>query len=166
MSAVVVDTNVPKTTNGEALQAGPSCVLACVDALTDVREKYIVLLDDQQHILGEYMASGPSFAGRPGVGNAFFKWVFDNQANDAHCEKVAITPTRDNGESFAEFPNDSDLVGFDRDDRKFVAVALASQRDPPVLNATDTDWWDYRQALERNGVRIRFLCPEAMRGGR
>jgi len=162
MTSVVVDTNVPKAANGEAWQAGPDCVLACVDALTEVREKCVVLLDAQRQILGEYMGSGPSFAGRPGVGNAFFKWVFENQANPAHCQTVSITPTRDNGESFAEFPEDSALCGFDRDDRKFVAVALASERDPQVRNATDTGWWQYRASLRRHGVHIKFLCPNLM----
>jgi len=162
MSAVIVDTNVAKAANREADHVGAQCVAASMEALKEVRSECVVLLDKQGLILGEYIDSGLAFAGRPGVGSAFFKWVFDNQANDAHCEKVAITPTRDNGESFAEFPNDPDLVGFDRDDRKFVAVALASGCDPSILNATDTDWWDYRDALHRNGVRVQFLCPQAM----
>ena len=63
---------------------------------------------------------------------------------------------------FEEFPNDPRLSNFDSDDRKFVAVALASQSDPQVLNATDTDWWAHRKALEENGVDVVFLCPELM----
>ena len=46
--------------------------------------------------------------------------------------------------------------------RRRRAVALGSVNAPEVLNATDRDWWDYREALERNGVRIVFLCPERM----
>ena len=63
---------------------------------------------------------------------------------------------------FEEFPDSARLSSFDRSDRKFVAVALASGSSPKVLNAADTDWWDHRQALEENGVDVVFLCPELM----
>ena len=43
-----------------------------------------------------------------------------------------------------------------------VAVARASGADPELLNATDTDWWHYREALKENGVNVVFLCPELM----
>lgn len=65
-------------------------------------------------------------------------------------------------EDFVLFPQDSDLCGFDKSDRKYVAAALASRRTPDVLNAVDRDWWQYRDALKRNGVRCRFLCPQHM----
>ncbi len=64
--------------------------------------------------------------------------------------------------SYVDFPDDPDLAGFDLNDRKFVAVALASKLDPEILNASDTDWWIHRESLERNRVRIRFLCPQLM----
>jgi len=54
------------------------------------------------------------------------------------------------------------LARFDRSDRKFVAVALASQLNPNVLNATDTDWWHYRECLAKHGVRVVFLCSDLM----
>ncbi len=165
MNEVVVDTNVAKTANGEADHVGPDCVAASMEALRGVKSERILLLDDQGLIVREYVGSGLSYAGGPGFGSAFFKWVFDNQANTTHCRKVSITPTPDNGDNFAEFPSDPELAGFDRDDRKFVAVALASGENPPILNATDTDWWDFREALQRNGVTVTFLCPEAMQRG-
>ena len=86
------------------------------------------------------------------------KWVFDNQANPAHCETVAITRTADDFENFAEFPDDPELALFDFSDRKFVAVALCSEHSPSVLNAVDSDWAHASEALERNGVKIEFLC--------
>lgn len=61
-----------------------------------------------------------------------------------------------------DFPDDEMLAGFDRDDRKFVAVAIASGESPPILNASDTDWHDHRQALSRHGVAVEFVCPELM----
>ena len=104
--------------------------------------------------------SNLSLSGQPGAGDAFMKWVFQNQANESHCELVPITLINCIEQDFEEFPDDPDLADFDRSDRKFVAVALTSQHSPPVLNATDSDWWKWRQALERNGIEIEFLCDD------
>ena len=155
---VVIDTNVLVVANRQHEGASPDCEEACMNALDQAR-KGLVLLDEDGKILDEY-ANRCSHAGQPGVGDAFFKWLWDNQANPKHCQKVRITP--DPNREFAEFPDDPDLSGFDRKDRKFVAVALASGLDPEVLNATDKGWYYYSAALKRNGVRVRFLCPDAM----
>lgn len=100
-----------------------------------------------------------SLSGQPGPGDAFLKWVWNVQATD-RVLKAKVTPTADDTSELQEFPLDPRLDGFDKDDRKYVAVALSSQRNPPVLNAVDSDWWDYRKPLEDNGVAIIFLCPE------
>jgi hypothetical protein len=49
-------------------------------------------------------------------------------------------------------------------DHKFVAVALAGPQPAAILNAVDGDWWEHHEALERNGVRVEFLCPGEMVG--
>ncbi len=100
--------------------------------------------------------------GQPGVGDQFMKWVWENQAVTERCEKVPLTPIPGNPGEFAGFPTDPELIAFHRDDRKYVAVALGSQNHPTILNAVDTDWWEHREVLERNGVRLRFLCPQHM----
>jgi len=158
-SGVVMDTNVAIVANGRTQQAGISCVEACVATLIGLRDRHRMLLDDRGLILDEYRRNlSPS--GQPGPGDAFFKWLWDNQGNPEHCRQVAVIPTGDG--SFEEFPTDPDLEGFDRSDRKFVAVAIASQERPPILNASDTDWWGARAALSRHGIEVRFLCPELM----
>ena len=157
---VVIDTNVAVVANGEADQAGPRCRLNCIAKLSEIRDECRVLLDNSNLIFEEYR-NILSFSGQPGLGDAFFKWLFDNQANPEHCRRVIVNhhPSR----VFEEFPDDPSLSRFDQDDRKFVAVALASGTDPKVLNASDTDWWDYRQHLRRHGVEVDFLCPELMK---
>ena len=90
------------------------------------------------------------------------KWVWENLGVEEHCERVHLTPHSDDPDDFTEFPCDPALNTFDRNDRKYVAVALASPRHPEVLNAVDTDWWNHREALLRHGVRLRFLCPQHM----
>jgi hypothetical protein len=156
-----MDTNVAVVANGRAPQAGNQCVETCITTLVEMRDHHRVLLDDQGLILEEYRRHlSPS--GQPGPGDAFFKWLWDNQGHLDHCRQIPITPVR-GARSFEEFPEDPDLARFDREDRKFVAVAIASEEQPPILNASDTDWWYHRAALKRHGVGIRFLCPELMK---
>jgi hypothetical protein len=71
---------------------------------------------------------------------------------------VRLTPhaTR----QYHEFPDDPDLANFHSKDRKFVAVALKSNNSPSIFNAVDSDWWDFREALQRHKVPIEFLCPQ------
>ena len=159
MRAFVVDTNVPVVANGRTNQADPDCVIACIQALTEIREHGVIILDDALLILKEYMRN-LSMSGQPGPGDFFMRWVWTIQAHPNHCQQVTITPRTDDLTNFIEFPNDPGLAGFDRSDRKFVAVALASGSTPDVLNAVDSDWADYFAALTRNGIRLKFLCPQ------
>ncbi len=161
IASVVVDTNVALTADGKACQAGLECELKCVNELEVVRNGRLVLLDDAGLILQEYLKQKPH--GFPqGPGDAFLVWVYDNQANPDHTRVVSVTPLPNDPRGFAEFPEDLELMPFDQDDRKFVAVALASGDAPRILNATDTDWWNHRTALLRNGVHVEFLCPHLM----
>jgi hypothetical protein len=161
-TAVVMDTNVAVVANGRAPQADNPCIETCITTLIDMRDHHRMLLDEQGLILDEYRRNlRPS--GQPGPGDAFFKWLWDNQGHLDHCRQVSITPMKGGSRGFEEFPDDPDLAKFDLEDRKFAAVAIASGEQPPILNASDTDWWDHRAALSRHGIEIRFLCPELMK---
>lgn len=161
MASVVVDTNVALVANGDTPQAGPACAEACLMRLKHVEAEERVVLDGAGLILREYLNQRPHEVPR-GPGDAFLVWVFDNQVNQAHCDIVTVTPLPGEARGFAEFPDDPALAGFDPDDRKFVAVALASLADPPILNASDTDWWQFRDVLAGHGVQVVFLCPDLM----
>ena len=121
----------------------------------------MLILDSDGAILAEY-ARHLSRSGQPGFGDAFYKWVFDQQANRNRVRRVTITPDPQRG--YAEFPDDPALAAFDHDDRKFVAVAIkhSSKRPPPIVNATDTDWKTHQAALARHRISIEFVCPELM----
>lgn len=162
MKAFVVDTNVAVVANGDSNGASMQCQLACIAQLRYVKESGLVVIDSLGRMLSEYRRYLCQ-SGQPGVGDAFFRHLFLNQANPRKCEQVTITPHSENPDEFAEFPDDDELQSFDMGDRKFVAVALASKRRPEIQNAVDTDWWHARQALRRHRVRIRFLCPDHMR---
>jgi len=159
MIAFVVDTNVPVVANGKSEQADPDCVIACINALCNVRATGVIVLDDAMQILHEYMTN-LSLSGQPGAGDLFMKWVWSIQADRERCEQVRLAPHHLNPSEFEMFPDDADLASFDRSDRKFVAAALTSGKKPIVLNAVDSDWAHHYAALMRNGVQIEFLCPQ------
>jgi hypothetical protein len=153
---VVVDTDVPIVANRAAPQASPTCIAECSRRLEQIKDHERLVLDDDWRILREYMANLRS-KGQPGPGDEFLKWVLTNRADPARCTIVRLTPQDD---SFVEFPEDPELADFDRSDRKFAAVAHEHPDHPPVLNATDSDWYHYREALERYDIHVDFVCPD------
>ncbi|HYF16865.1 MAG TPA: hypothetical protein VEA40_03280 [Ramlibacter sp.] len=157
---VVIDTNVLVVANGASPQADLQCQYACNQALEAARAQGVAI-DDAQRILSEYRAYC-SHSGQPGLGDAFFRWLWNQQGNPQKCHSVPITPHGVRG--FEEFPDDPRLGTFDRSDRKFVAVALAAGNQPPILNATDSDWWQVRAVLAECDVHIEFVCPQCMPG--
>ncbi|MDX2036502.1 MAG: hypothetical protein SFX72_07615 [Isosphaeraceae bacterium] len=122
-----------------------------------------IAIDDHGLILEEY-GRNVSRSGQPGLGDYFFKWVNDNQGNAHFCEVVPVTPLANSTPEFSEFPSDPDLEKFDPSDRKFVAVALSGGANRPILNAVDSDWAGFREALGRNGVFVRELCASSTPG--
>ncbi len=161
----IIDTNVPLTAN-RALDPDSippeleGCVLACVEAVEHaVQTKNCLILDAGDEIYDEY-AHKLSRSGQPGMGDVFMKWVHDNRWTLAEANRVAITKT--GKDAYAEFPDHPDLTGFDSSDRKFVAVANAHPGRPPIVNATDSDWWIFRNALKQVGLTVLFLCPRYM----
>lgn len=160
MSVVVIDTNVIAVANWLHDTASITCIETCVAALVKARSK-VVAVDSMQECFTEYFTYA-SRSGQPGVGDAFVKWLWDNQGYEKHCELVDITPVPDDPGNYEEYPDDPDLAGFDRSDKKFVAVAIASTQNHEIWNATDKHWWQYRVPFQRNGINLIFLCPCAM----
>jgi hypothetical protein len=152
MAEVVFDTNVPVVANGLAGQASGACVEACIDKLLRSRAEDVVVVDDDGLIFEEYQRY-LAHRGQPRAGDAFFKWLWDNQGNEAHRRRVQITSIDPDPRGFLEFPIS---------DRKFVAVAMAAGSQPAIVNASDTDWWNAREVLAEHGVNVEFVCPELM----
>ena len=112
-----------------------------------------VAIDDTGLILEEYRGH-LSFAGQPGVGDAFFKHVFDFQYQGVRVLRVPVTLSDNERRGFEELPRNS----FDPSDRKFLAVAVVAEA--VVLNATDSDWAEQRPLMDRLGVEVDQLCPQ------
>jgi hypothetical protein len=153
----VIDTNVLLVANEQHADVSPDCVTACVHRLTEMQARGITVIDDAHLILAEYQRK-TRIKPPKGVGDVFLKWLLRNLSNPQRVEQVAITDLGAN--SFAEFP-DADLQPkFDAPDRKFAAVANAHPRKPVILQAADSKWLDWWQALQQKGVEVDFLCPE------
>lgn len=158
----VLDTNVPKTANLATQpdfdsDVSDACVCTCIEAVEHITNKRgLLILDTGDEIYNEYRKQ-LSMKGQPGMGDAFMKWVNDNRYNPEYCSQVTITT---NGDSYDEFPTHDGLNNFDRSDRKFVAVANSHEEKPPILQATDSKWWGWKDALAEVGIAVQFLCPE------
>ena len=153
MTISVVDTNVAIAANGRDTHADLECQLECVNALQAVCDRQIVAVDDRQLIFEEYKEH-LNFAGIPGVGDKFFKHLFDHMYGGSHVRLVSITPCSDTSRGFEQLPRNS----LDQSDRKFLATALVADAD--ILNATDSDWSEQQDLTSRLGVEIRQLCPQ------
>lgn len=157
----VIDTNVPITANRaldptSVAEEEVPCVMSCVDAIELVVKHGGLVIDAGDEIFDEYRAN-LSLKGQPGVGHKFMKWVHDHRWKFPNEDRVAISKT---GDSYEEFPQHAGLGTFDISDRKFVAVANGHSSKPPILQATDSKWWGWKDVLAEVGITVEFLCPE------
>ena len=153
----VVDTNVLLVANEQHPGVSPECVIACIEALENLRLRGVVVIDDQYEILSEYrQRTSPNTGNR--VGDAFLKWLYQNSGNPDRVECVRIEQHSRRG--YVGFPEDEDLDNFDRADRKFVAVASVHSDRPLILQAADSRWTQWAGSLAKHGISVQFLCPE------
>jgi len=157
----VVDTNVIIVANLKNKDADELCKEYCIEKITNIQLNSRIIIDDNDLIFNEYCDCGYlDFSGQPGIGDEFFAWIVNNRYNKDFCLRIPIHP--DTLRTFKEFPDDPKLTQFDPDDRKFIAVAIASKKNPKILEATDTDFW-YAQDVLSKYVNIEFICPDLIR---
>lgn len=113
----------------------------------------VVAIDDSYGIIAEY-EKHHRHAREPSVGDAFFQHVVTYSGTPKRVRQLSISPNDDERRGFDELPPN----GFDRSDRKFLAVAVAA--NAVVLNATDSDWDEYAELMQNLGVEVRQLCPQ------
>ena len=162
MKYVIIDTNVPL----KAANIHPEddvdrrCSQVCLSFIKSLMNSDdIVVLDAGGDVLKEYRKKINT---KPddNVASQFLVWIYRGMLT-GQVKLHEITKIGNN--IYAEFPSSPDLIRFDRSDRKFVALAIAHPKHPSIYNGSDTDWWDFKDALEREGVHIVFLCEEYMR---
>ena len=158
---VVIDTNVAVVASGRADHAPLDCMMEAISQIEKVKAgDNCLVIDSDGEIFQEYI-NNLSLSGQPGAGDAFIRWVNDHQYNPSIVDRVSID--RDENGEYIDFPNHPNLDNFDPSDRKFVAVANAHSENenekPTILQATDCNWWGWRNALAERGIKVCFLCP-------
>jgi hypothetical protein len=156
MTPVVIDTNVLLVANQIHDEVSPKCREACVNALLARQRSGMVVIDDGYRILREYgKRTSPN---QPkGVGDAFLKWLLQNQYNASRVCRVPITET--GPDRFEEFPDPMLEALFDPPDRKFAAVANAHPAKPRIWQGADSKWLDWWPQLRAKGILVDFICP-------
>jgi hypothetical protein len=160
-SHAVVDTNVLLVANEQHENVSPEGVISCIQRLVCLQKNGCIVLDDGFEILREYgQKTRPNTGNR--VGDAFLKWLLQNMANPQFVAQVHIEKHANRG--YIEFPDDARLSEFDHADRKFVAVAVAHPKRPPILQGTDSKWVLWTERLLAHGIEVEFLCPGDVAG--
>ena len=156
----IVDTNIVLIANQQHKDVSSECVSECTLQLLTITQSGRVAIDDGFRILKEYQRKTNANQGNR-IGDAFVKWVLRNNANPTRCDQVQLKnhPVR----GFESFPDDLDLKDFDISDRMFVAVACAHPQHPPILEAADSKWLGWAEALKRNDVEVLFVCEDDIR---
>ena len=155
----VVDTNVPMTANGANLDASLQCVAASAKALQTLMTSGHIFIDGGGRIVAEYRHN-LSAKGQPGPGDAFLKWVLTHEWGGQWVTRVPIIPKEGDDEDFKELPSPPKGVRYDPSDRKFLAVSAAHPKHPPILQALDSKWWGWRDALAQAGISVHFVCEQ------
>lgn len=159
----IVDTNVAILANRAIDPTLPGdlidCAERCINAIAETTVIGRLVLDAGDEIFDEYRQN-LSLRGQPGQGDRFMKWVHDNRHGLPVEDRVEITKA---GDSYQEFPDHPELKNFDLSDRKFVAVANAHSSTPSILEATDSKWWGWKDALAEAGIDVSFVCEDWIR---
>ena len=149
-----IDTNVPVVANGRDDAERPiahQCRQATIEFLMRFLDNRDCAVVDAAGEIEEEYRRYLRPEGQPGVGDRFYLQLV---SNPSLCERIVL-PRRGDGE-YTDLPQPVIDSGFDRDDRKF--VALARRERVPVVNAVDSDWLDARALLSGNGIHVKFLC--------
>lgn len=161
----LVDTNVLLVAETPETHVSGACRARCQRWLADFVRGGHLVLDDGFRILKEYGHELRHHVRQPGLGRAFYKWAHQNQMNPRRCTRVGITPVGGSadGNDFEEFPDHPGLAGFDRSDRKFVATSAAhAAPHPAIVQASDSKWIGWADALGEVGIDVEFLCEEEL----
>lgn len=154
-SGYVIDTNVLLVASGKANHVTDGCVDNATKFLIGVKQsKSMTHLDSAGEILSEYLKKNQPFKNRK-PGDEFLRYLINSSGDQRLVNRVELE--KDETSNYLNFPSDPALTGFDEDDKKFIAVAIASNVDPEIVDAADSDWRDFEEALQRH-ITLKFLC--------
>ncbi|MEK8049558.1 hypothetical protein AACH10_04840 [Ideonella sp. DXS22W] len=120
-----------------------------------------IVLDDAGLIRGEYERNLP------------FNWqeqeyglqVLQSKLDRSQVEIVPIDSVQANGEHIAVLAHQHEKLVPDREDRKWVACALAASvlhsATPPIVYGAESDWYMAEKELKRIGLQFIRLLPDS-----
>lgn len=118
-----------------------------------------IVLDDVGLVRDEYERNMP------------FNWreqeygmqVLQNKIDRMLVDEVPIESLEANGEHIAVLDPAHEVLVTDREDRKWVACALAAlilfNESPPIVYGAETDWYIAREPLQGIGICFQPLLP-------
>lgn len=119
-----------------------------------------MLLDEEGLVRAEYQRNMPFNMHEQEYGMQ----VLQNKIDRSLAEYVPIETFEGNGEHIAVLAPEHEVLVGDREDRKWVACALAARHylevSPPIVYGAETDWFVAEQALRAIGVEFLRLLPD------
>ncbi len=120
------------------------------------KNKTKIFLDNLQLCFKEYFTYC-NRSGQPSLCDIYTKWLWDNQYNDQYCKIMHITPIDNSKTNFKCLKRYEFLNSFHKNDKKFIAIAIASEDYPEICNATDSHWQSIESRLEDIGIKIKQI---------
>jgi hypothetical protein len=161
-NVLIVANDISRELSGQELmcpQANADCRIAALDLLKRCQDGAMVVLDDLGEVLDLYRRR-MSGSGQPGSGDAFFRYLSDNQFNPERVIRRKLQPHAERG--YEEFPSDEGLSDFDPADRIYVSLA-SGRRAAKIANCVDSDYKEKAVALGAAGIRVHELCPDCVK---
>ncbi|WP_067659949.1 hypothetical protein [Nocardia harenae] len=154
----VIDTNVPlvvKFSDEHPIELVDGCeiILECI-----LENRIPVFTDSAGEIVAEYLHQ-LNRHGQPTLGDAFVRYIIDNQYSWDEEMRPDIEPDVSTENSYAVLEGDDGEI--DPSDRKFVATAKVASA--PVVQATDTKWLNWAAVLDRHGVTVEYVHEPSIR---
>lgn len=154
MTDVVVDTNVwamvDKTIADVSTIEELDCIEACKNWLKLFTESDDRLAIDWMYkILAEYRGQ----IKKGGLAEQLL-----NRLEAQPRDRLVELEIEFDENGYAILPDDIEF--HDRNDRKFIAVAIQFDPYAPIYNATDTDWAKEKPSLIEHGFTIHELCDD------
>ncbi len=119
-----------------------------------------IVMDDVGLVLAEYERNMPHNWREQEYGML----VLQSKVDRMQVDYVLIESFEGNGEHIAVLNPDHEALVTDREDRKWVACALAAQtlfnQVPPIVYGAETDWFIAEESLKAIGLCFQRLLPD------
>jgi len=155
----IIDSNVIAIANGLQTDASLQCEQNAIYFLQQIQEiadknECILIYDDRFVILNECQRHCTN-ATKKRLGNVFLKWIHNNKNNPDKC-KLQNLPI--------DIETNDELLppcfdGFDRNDRKYLFLALAFKQSNPNLHyGIDRGYQKYSHCFIEENIELSRLC--------